>query len=260
MKIAITAGGTYEKIDEVRAISNSSTGILGAEIAKAFLALPEVEKIVYISGRHAIKPPASERVEEVKVANVSSLEAAVRNAIYGGMDAAVFSMAVSDYTVEAATTLDRIADFVSKSASAQANAARFDVKEALQKALSDEEGFDRSHKISSGLDSLVLNLKPTPKVIGIARDLAPEMVIVGFKLMDRPAHQELIDTAKRLMDKNRADYVFANDKAEVTYENHAGYLLSTDGTYVRLEGRAAIARAIASGVTALVHERKEKAK
>ena len=38
MKILITSGGTTEKIDAVRGITNHSTGYLGKEIAELFLA------------------------------------------------------------------------------------------------------------------------------------------------------------------------------------------------------------------------------
>ena len=38
MKILITSGGTTEKIDDVRGITNHSTGYLGKEIAELFLA------------------------------------------------------------------------------------------------------------------------------------------------------------------------------------------------------------------------------
>ncbi len=37
MKIVITSGGTIEKIDGVRHISNNSTGALGCAIAESFL-------------------------------------------------------------------------------------------------------------------------------------------------------------------------------------------------------------------------------
>ena len=37
MKIVITAGGTSEKIDDVRTITNSSTGRLGYAVGTAFL-------------------------------------------------------------------------------------------------------------------------------------------------------------------------------------------------------------------------------
>ena len=36
MKIIITAGGTSERIDDVRTITNSSTGRLGYAIGRAF--------------------------------------------------------------------------------------------------------------------------------------------------------------------------------------------------------------------------------
>ena len=49
-KIIITAGGTSEKIDNVRKITNSSSGKLGSVIATKLLELPDdkIEKIYYV--------------------------------------------------------------------------------------------------------------------------------------------------------------------------------------------------------------------
>ena len=43
MKIVITAGGTSERIDDVRTITNSSTGSLGFAIGTAFTKADEIE-------------------------------------------------------------------------------------------------------------------------------------------------------------------------------------------------------------------------
>ena len=61
--IIITAGGTSEKIDEVRMITNFSSGRLGMEIARAFLEPQNanVGKIYYLCDRNT-NVPADERV------------------------------------------------------------------------------------------------------------------------------------------------------------------------------------------------------
>ena len=58
MKIIITAGGTSEKIDDVRTITNSSTGRLGYAIGKAFAENhnDKIEKIYYLHGLRASYP------------------------------------------------------------------------------------------------------------------------------------------------------------------------------------------------------------
>ena len=49
-KIIITAGGTSERIDNVRKITNSSSGKLGCTIAEKLIELKnnEIDKIYYI--------------------------------------------------------------------------------------------------------------------------------------------------------------------------------------------------------------------
>ena len=58
MKIVITAGGTSEKIDDVRTITNSSTGRLGYAVGTAFLQqyADELEAVYYLHGTRARHP------------------------------------------------------------------------------------------------------------------------------------------------------------------------------------------------------------
>ena len=55
MKILITAGGTTEKIDQVRAITNHSTGRLGQALADYLAANPDTT-IDYVTTKQALKP------------------------------------------------------------------------------------------------------------------------------------------------------------------------------------------------------------
>ena len=54
MKILITSGGTTEKIDAVRGITNHSTGYLGKEIAELFLA--KGHQVTLVTTKTAVKP------------------------------------------------------------------------------------------------------------------------------------------------------------------------------------------------------------
>ncbi len=55
MKVLITAGGTTEKIDQVRAITNHSTGRLGQALADHLAANPDTT-VDYVTTRQALKP------------------------------------------------------------------------------------------------------------------------------------------------------------------------------------------------------------
>lgn len=72
--IVITAGGTSEKIDEVRVISNFSSGRLGLAIAKCFLEseTADIGKIYYMCDRNTVVPD-DERVEVIRVLGAQGL-------------------------------------------------------------------------------------------------------------------------------------------------------------------------------------------
>ena len=75
MKIVITAGGTSEKIDDVRTITNSSTGRLGYAVGTAFLQqyADELEAVYYLHGTRA-RHPEHEKVIPVEIGGVGSAE------------------------------------------------------------------------------------------------------------------------------------------------------------------------------------------
>ena len=86
MKIVITAGGTSERIDDVRTITNSSTGSLGYAIGQAFLRQADagiVEKVWYLHGLRA-KVPEHEAVVDVPITGVLDLQDPVLMSIEDG--------------------------------------------------------------------------------------------------------------------------------------------------------------------------------
>lgn len=229
--IIITAGGTSEKIDEVRVISNFSSGRLGLAVAESFLESEsaDVGKIYYLCDKNTITP-SDERVEVVKVQGVQGLLEALEHLLTTEkIDAVIHAMAVSDYTVKQVTTLEAI-----RAGEEDKPCKKF------------AEG-----KISSNVDDLVIVLKRTPKVIGEIKKLQKETVLVGFKLLTNVSRDELIRTGYRLLQKNCCDLVLANDLTEITGEQHIGYLISQNGEYETLMTKKQIAGAIVRNVEKL---------
>lgn len=225
MKIIITAGGTSEKIDDVRTITNSSTGRLGYAIGTAFAKEygDKLEKIYYLHGLRA-SYPESNIVEPIAIGGVMELkEQLTRLLTEEKIHAVVHAMAVSDYIVNEVTTLDRIRG----------------TEDPDRKA--DLSG----NKISSDIDDLVIHMKRSPKVISIIKKLSPQTRLVGFKLLSNVPHRELIDVGCRLMDKNSCDFVLANDLKEIGADFHRGYLIHKDKTYDIMETNEEIADMIA---------------
>ncbi len=222
MKIVITAGGTSERIDDVRTITNSSTGSLGFAIGNAFIAEEKVEKIYYLHGKRAVWPE-NEKVEPIEIGGVMDLKENITRVLNEDkIDAVIHAMAVSDYMVHQVTTLDKLMG-TEDPAHAQ-----------------DLTG----NKISSDIDDLIIHMKRSPKVISCIKEVSPESILVGFKLLSGVPHEELIDVGYRLLQKNNCDFVMANDLREIGNGFHKGYLIHKDKTYDSMNTNEEIAAMI----------------
>lgn len=225
MKIIITAGGTSERIDDVRTITNSSTGRLGLAIGNTFAEkyADRIEKIYYLHGLRA-SYPQSDKVKPVAIEGVADLQKALQELLASEkIDAVIHAMAVSDYVVNEVTTLDKIR-----------GTEDLDNRPDLS-----------GNKISSDIDDLVIHMKKSPKVISSIKKWAPDTKLVGFKLLSSVPHQELIDVGYHLLQKNDCDFVMANDLSEIGKDRHRGYLIHKDKSYDTMETNEEIADMIA---------------
>jgi phosphopantothenate-cysteine ligase len=265
VEILISAGGTSERIDNVRSITNGSTGLLGRHIAEAFAATGRVGRIWYVCGR-AAAAPAAEIAEIVRIGDVSELIAAVRD-ICGRRDigAAVHAMAVSDYAVSYVSSAAAIAESVERRlalAGPEGREAAGGLRRLIEEGVADAAAFGRDGKIPSDVDDLAVFLRRAPKVLPMLRGMAPGAVIVGFKLLDGAAREALMDAARRLLRDSGCDFVLANDLAEISGERHPGYLLGGDGSCLPFGSKAeiaeGIARAVMEAAAARAYSRKEQ--
>ena len=222
MKIVITAGGTSERIDDVRTITNSSTGSLGFAIGNAFKEVEEIEKIYYLHGKRAVWPEDT-KVEPVEIGGVLDLKENLTRILQEeNIDAVIHAMAVSDYMVHQVTTLDK-----------------------LMGTEDPEHAQDLSgNKISSDIDDLIIHMKRSPKVISMIKETSPDTTLVGFKLLSGVPHEELIDVGYRLLQKNNCDFVMANDLREIGRYFHKGYLIHKDKSYDSMNTNEEIAQMI----------------
>jgi phosphopantothenate-cysteine ligase len=241
MNILISAGGTQERIDAVRSITNASTGALGSLLADSFAASGEVERIFYIAGVRALLPRTA-KAEIIPITDALDLEKAVRKTLLeNAIDAAAHCMAVSDFRVSKATTVRRA---------------------ALAGGLDRAAELDRTAKLASGLDGdkLILILEENPKIISLFKQLSPRTLLVGFKLLDGVPRETLIEAAHALLKQNNCAFVLANDAQDIRAGAHTGYLVDAGRNVQRWETKAEIAAGIAARVMdALRGERAEKA-
>lgn len=216
MKVVITAGGTSEKIDNVRKITNSSTGKLGLCIANEFLKTVEDVEITYICSKETFCPN-DDRVKIKRIIGVDDLEREVRNVLENNdIDVFIHSMAVSDYKVDYVSTLEKLRN--------------------------NEEFTMTDNKISSSLSDLVIVLKPTKKIISIIKDISPNTYLVGFKLLDNVTNDKLIEVATNLMIKNKCNLVVANDLENIRNGRHIGYIIDEENNVIVAEGKDDIAK------------------
>lgn len=218
-----------ERIDAVRCITNSATGKLGALTAEAFFQQTEgkLEKLIYVCEKSAVVPDIP-CLEIIHTQGALELDATIQRILsVEKPDAVIHSMAVSDYMVESVSIDD--------------NGTLLPV--------------DIYSKLSSDIDHLVLHLRRTPKIISRIKPLAPDAILVGFKLLDGVALDDLFESAQKLLVRNRCNLVLANDSRTIRGTEHTGYLIFPDRSNIRIDGKAHIAEAIAHEVLDLLKQR-----
>ncbi len=206
-RVLVTSGPTRAPLDEVRFLTNKSTGRLGALIAEA--ALETGADVTFVFGRGSDLPVVrGGRLDHLRILPVDTVEdlvTAFKQELPHGYDAVIHLMAVLDF-------------------------APAEVRE---------------EKVSSSLPEWVIRLVPTPKAAALVRDLAPGTFFVGFKLEVGKGKDELIGIAREWARHSRADLVVANDLRDIEGGTHVGYLVDPEGKVEAVaEGKEAIARSL----------------
>ena len=231
-KVIITAGGTSEKIDNVRKITNSSSGKLGCTIATKITQLYEeqIEKIYYICSKNSFKPTHN-KIEIIEITDTNELEKTVRKLLTSNdIHYFIHSMAVSDYTVDYVTTAESLALSINNNAN----------KNVVDLICEHNDNLN-DNKISSNQENLIIKLKKTPKIISIIKNISPNTYLVGFKLLDNISEKNLINTAVKLKEKNNCNLVVANDLENIRQGNHKAFIIKTSNDYIIAFGKEDIA-------------------
>ena len=218
MNILITSGGTSEKIDRVRSITNHSTGRLGKIIAETFL--DKGNQVTLVTTPKAVHPATHPNLTIVQIENVAELLEALEPLVHTH-DVLIHAMAVSDYTPVYMTGLEAVA-------------ASPDMTEFLNKTNSES-------KISSQDDVQVLFLKKTPKIISLVKKWNPAIRLIGFKLLVDVSKEELLETARASLIKNQAEIIVVNDLTEISNQEHRAYLVGKE-TVTQAQSKEEIAQ------------------
>jgi len=195
MKILITSGGCKVPIDDVRHIGNFSSGRYGAELAKEFFLAKH--HVIFFHEKGSSRGEFSNQFHE-----------------YVWHDSSVHFIEYKDYY-----------DYLSVKDIIKREQPDVIISAA---AISDYIVDKTEGKISSDNDELVIRLKKGEKVIKSFRELAPNAVIVGFKLLVAPTEGEKQKAIQKVFDSG-VDFVVYNDLTELrkgnsTREIHYNFL------------------------------------
>lgn len=246
--IIITSGPTNERIDAVMKITNMSTGALGAIVADTFLEEKneEIGKLYYISTKLSYKPKIkSEKVEFIMVDSTQDLIEALRTIFSTEkIDIIIHSAAVGDYSGKYAIRAEELVDEIWNKVQ-NAKSKEEITKEVLMNIFENPETIcNNTTKISSYEPHLMTMLTLTPKVISQIKQMAPEVTLVGFKLLEGVSKEELYEVASKLRQKNNADYIVANDLAKIGNGKHWAMIINEKGIVEECETKKEIAQTL----------------
>lgn len=220
-KILITSGGTKEYIDEVRVLTNISTGKLGATIANIIQdkigvefelhfvyvkgsVLPE-DKIITITPTSPDKFPYQKRALFLhEVTDVQSVYE-IMEKLVPDMDVVIHPMAISDFGFKPTNTKLK------------------------------------SNDPYAFIESLKERIYQTPKILSFIKKWNPNCFLISFKFENNLEHDKLIEIARESLIKNNSDIVIANDKAEMKRNGiHKSYFVTLNDVQ-EIDGKENIA-------------------
>jgi phosphopantothenate---cysteine ligase (CTP) len=183
MNCVVTAGPTFEPLDDVRRLTNFSTGRLGTELAN-FLAA-RGHKVTLLLGESATyKGECAASVK--KFSTTADLRTKLKSFSGKKVDAIFHAAAVSDFGF-----------------------GKMFIRDAAGKL----QPFKPSKKISTRGGNLLAELIPTPKIIAGLRNWFPNAKIVGWKFEADGNRAGAIRAARKQIADCRTDACVANGPA-----------------------------------------------
>lgn len=183
MRCVVTAGPTFEPLDQVRRLTNHSTGRLGSELTNHLADCGH--DVTLLIGQQATWRGEREAARVETFTTTDNLRLRLRALADENWDAVFHAAAVSDFTF--GKTFHR------------------DSKGDLHEL--------RSGKFSTRGESLLVELVPTAKIISELRAWFPRATIVGWKYEVDGLRDEVIEKASRQIFENQTDACVANGPA-----------------------------------------------
>jgi phosphopantothenoylcysteine synthetase/decarboxylase len=183
MNCLVTAGPTWEPLDQVRRMTNFSTGRLGIELANALAQAQH--RVTLLLGELATCTVPIHATEVRRFSTTEDLEQQLVRCARESFDAVFHAAAVSDFRPSRIWHLDAAG---------------------------------RSHPVSAGkipthLGPLWVEMVPTPKLIRRLRDWFPMAWLVGWKYVVDGTRQDAFQAARAQMAECRTDVCVVNGPA-----------------------------------------------
>ncbi|MBQ7618830.1 MAG: hypothetical protein IJS51_01725 [Treponema sp.] len=220
-RVLITGGGCVEKIDNVRAITNFSSGKTALLIARVLKALNPAAAVTYLMSERAVQPKVAGAFGKPKTAGKAEASGKAKN------------------VGRASAVCDSVKNFSScsdlqKLLRAELSANKYDllfhaaaVSDYSVQSLSVDGKEFKPGKIAkiSGADEVLVRLKKNPKLLeqipALAKKKNKRAVVVGFKLTSNASLPEREAAVQKLFAvKNPPDFVISNDLSEITPKSH----------------------------------------
>jgi phosphopantothenoylcysteine synthetase/decarboxylase len=194
MNCIVTAGPTYEPLDDVRRLTNFSTGKLGTELANYLAA--RGHKVILLVGEMATYS-GERKAQRIEIfSTTTDLREKLKLLSAKKVDAIFHAAAVSDFSFGR-------------------------IFEPVEGKLSEV----KSKKISTRQGKLLAELLPTPKIISELRGWFPKTKIIGWKFEADGRRADAIAAAQRQIADCKTDLCVVNGPA---YGEGFGLLAKTD--------------------------------
>lgn len=210
MKCIVTAGPTYEPLDDVRRLTNFSTGRLASELANFLVA--KGHDVTLFLGAQATHRVESRAREVETFTTTEDLRNRLKARSAQSPDAIFHAAAVSDFAFG----------------------------KVLQRSSTGDLAEIKSGKISTRSGTLLAELVPTPKIIAELRDWHPRARIVGWKFEVDGNRADAIALGERQLTDCRTDACVVNGPA---YGTGFG-LLTSPGQCAHLSDSSALFTAL----------------
>ena len=210
MHCIVTAGPTHEPIDKVRRLTNHSTGRLGTGLAKHLTG--DGHEVTLLRGRSATDIEQPEGVELQMFTTTADLAEKLER--LAKVDAVFHAAAVSDFATG----------------------------QVFRRAADGQLEPLKQGKLSTRDGELLLELKPTPKIIARLREWFPAALLVGWKYEVDGNRDSAVGQGRSQISENQTNGCVVNGPA---YGEGFGWL-GSDGQAEHLAGQAELFAKLAS--------------